>query len=100
MVLLAAIGLLVGAVLGLRYRVWALLPAICIVAGAVVLTGASHSSSLMSEAFSVVVAATSLQFGYVGGVSVRWLLAAGRAPETDSLASSSSVASNSPNRAG
>ena len=71
-------GALVGATLGLRFKVIVLLPAISIAAlgvgGFAALTGMAIALALVN----IIVAVTALQVGYLGGLAVRSVIAAGR----------------------
>jgi len=71
MSMLATIAILVGAVLGLRFRVLILVPAIGLAALAILVTGIAHSEGLSSIALSVAIASVALQGGYVGGITSR-----------------------------
>jgi hypothetical protein len=66
--------LLIGAVLGTRYKVFCLPPAILAAALAIVVLGRVHQVSLSSTALSVLAVAAGLQIGYLLGAAIRALL--------------------------
>ena len=87
MVMIALCSSLIGAVLGTRFRVHVLFPAVVlglvIVATVAVIKEASFSSALTALA----IYAVALQFGYLGGLFVRFCMAAARTPSHRSLSS-------------
>jgi hypothetical protein len=70
MMILILIGGLVGAVLGLRYKVFALVPVICLALAIVAVGGVARGDDLRQLVVSMIVIAASLQLGYVGGILV------------------------------
>jgi hypothetical protein len=79
MLILSLAALLVGAVLGMRFKVLILLPAIVasfLVIGAV---GIGSSTGLGFVALAAIVAATCLQLGYLIGVALRHAVGLARA---------------------
>jgi hypothetical protein len=77
MLILSLICLLVGAVLGGRFKVVALIPAMALVFTAS--AGFAHGGTFWQILGAVFVATTSLQIGYLAGAVIRLLLAASRA---------------------
>jgi hypothetical protein len=71
MLILAAIGLLVGAALGLRFSVFILIPAICFALIIAAIDGIAGGHEVWWIASTMVIVATSIQVGYIGGVVVR-----------------------------
>ena len=71
MTLFAIAGILVGATLGLRFRLIVLAPAICLAFAVVVTNGIVHGETAGWTAIAMVVVATSLQLGFLGGFSLR-----------------------------
>jgi hypothetical protein len=71
MIILAAIGLLVGAALGLRFSVFILIPAICFALIIAAVDGIARGHEVWWIASTMVIAATSIQVGYIGGIVVR-----------------------------
>lgn len=74
---------LTGAVLGLRFPVYALLPAFalaCIIIGVPALTG----NDLMTAVWQVGASLVFLQTGYLAGITVRLVMAAARSPKLSS----------------
>jgi len=67
MMILILIGILVGAVLGLRFKVFVLVPVICIGLAIVAVDGVARGDDPWLLAISMIVIATSLQVGYFGG---------------------------------
>lgn len=82
MVALTSLG--IGSALGLRFRVFALLPAILITVLASTFFGLAQGSTIWSIALINVVVATCLQFGYLGGALFKNLIFAGRPDESKS----------------
>ncbi len=80
MLILMAIGILVGAVLGLRFKVLVLVPVICVAIPIVLAAGIAHGDGVWRLALAMVVIATSLQVGYILGNVTRFLLGAARVP--------------------
>jgi hypothetical protein len=75
MMLLILTGLLLGAVLGLRLKVLVLIPAICGALAIVVVDGIARGDTLWQLAFSMIMIATALQFGYFFGNVIRFVMA-------------------------
>jgi hypothetical protein len=67
MLMLAIISILIGATLGLRFKVLVLLPAIIIAGFAILVGGLAYSSSFSSIVAASAIAISGLQFGYLGG---------------------------------
>jgi hypothetical protein len=65
MLILTMISFLIGVVLGLRFKVLILIPAIGLALAVVALNGTGDGTWQLVG--TIVVVATSLQFGYVGG---------------------------------
>lgn len=76
MLMTLLICLLVGAVLGQKFRVFVLIPAIALAGLAT--AGFAHAGTFWQILGMVLVATTSLQIGYFAGVGVRYLMAATR----------------------
>jgi hypothetical protein len=76
MLMLSLICLLVGAVLGQRFKVQVLIPAMALAMAAA--AGLAHASTFWQILGAVLVATTSLQIGYVAGVGIRYLIAEAR----------------------
>ena len=79
MLSLSLISLLVGAVLGMRFRVLVLLPAIFAALLAILAVGISSSINFPVIALAMVLATACLQLGYLGGVATRHVLTLARA---------------------
>jgi hypothetical protein len=78
MVLLSIICILIGALLGLRFRVLVLVPATAICIFLVLLVGLSSGAGAAWTVIVAVIASALLQIGYLGGVAISFFV-----PETD-----------------
>jgi hypothetical protein len=76
MVISTIMGTLVGILLGLRFRVFSIVPAILVAAVVVVVNGAARGDRLNWLALAVVVVGASLQVGYLAGSSLRAIVSA------------------------
>jgi hypothetical protein len=76
--ILFLIGVLVGAVLGLRFKVFVLVPVICIALAIVAVDGVARGDELWRLAISMIVIATALQVGYILGIVTQFVMASGR----------------------
>jgi hypothetical protein len=76
MMMLAITAMLIGTVLGLRFTVIILFPAIIIGSAATFAIGMARSDSLLSILLAIVMAITMLQMGYLGGTFIRFGIAA------------------------
>ncbi len=63
--ILATIALLFGAILGLRFKVFVLVPATIFCAAATVVTDIAHNDDSWSILISLILVMTALQVGYV-----------------------------------
>ena len=68
-----------GAMLGLRFKVFILIPANVIGSAATLGFGMAHSGSFWSVMLAMVLAITALQLGYLGGTGIRLAIARTRA---------------------
>jgi hypothetical protein len=71
MLILAGIALSIGVVLGLKFKILALVPAITASFLAVLAQGIAQSDSIWRISVAIVIAVLGLQIGYVAGLSVR-----------------------------
>jgi hypothetical protein len=76
--MLAMTAVLIGAMLGLRFKVLILVPANVIGSAATLGLGIAHSNSFWSTLLAIALAITALQIGYLGGTAIRFLIAAAR----------------------
>jgi hypothetical protein len=76
MLMLSLICLLVGAVLGQRFKVQVLIPAMALAVPAA--AGLAHSGTFWQILGAILIPTTSLQIGYFAGVGIRYLIAAAR----------------------
>ncbi len=91
LMMLSLICLLVGAVLGQRFKVLVLIPAMALAVTAA--SGFAYAGTLWQVLGAAFVATTSLQIGYLGGIGIRYLIASGR---TGQINASSVATSASP----
>jgi membrane protein DedA with SNARE-associated domain len=87
MIILSVVSLLVGAVLGQRFKVMALMPATAIVLVLAVATGVTQAQTAWSIVLMVAAAATSMQIGYLIGIGIRHVLAAALSSRSSPLTS-------------
>ena len=78
MTMLSMTAMLIGALLGLRFKVLILVPAIIIGSAATLGIGMAHSNSLWFTLLAMVLAITALQMGYLGGAVIRFINAGTR----------------------
>jgi hypothetical protein len=85
---LAVISVVVGAVLGLRYKVLILVPAVMFAMIFAIVLGLAHADSLWSIVLMIMVLCLAVQIGYVAGIVLRagveWVFTSinkGRGPE-------------------
>ena len=64
--------ILIGGLLGLRYKVLILVPIIVVGSTATLWIGIAHYHSLASILFATAVKTTALQLGYLGGTIIHW----------------------------
>jgi hypothetical protein len=79
MMMLAILSLLAGMVLGQRFKVLILIPAIAASLIVAVAAGIARADDIWSIVMMAVLAATSLQIGYLGGTAIRVMIVATRA---------------------
>jgi hypothetical protein len=75
---LAIVHTLIGAVLGLRFKVMVLVPMFAISLIAIAGVNAALGAGLWMAVIEMVIAVTSAQVGYLGGAAIRLFLAAPR----------------------
>jgi len=78
MMMLAITTMLIGALLGQRFKVLILLPAIVIGSAAIFAFGMAHSNGLWSILLATAFTITALQLGYLGGSVIRFVIAEAR----------------------
>ena len=78
MSLLIVLVFLIGAVLGMRFKVFILVPAIGSTLAAIVAGGVAYGTNVPVILATAVLAATSLQIGYLGGLATRHSMAVAR----------------------
>jgi hypothetical protein len=92
MMTLAMVSLLVGMVLGQRFKVLVLMPTIAIALVFAIGAGMAHADTVWWIVLMAAAAATSLQIGYLIGIGIRYVLVAaqaGRSPVTSLTGSAS-----------
>ena len=81
MLVVGLLGMLVGVVLGMRFRVFILFPAIALACAVIAAMGFAGNEGMPSSAVAMMMAAAAaLQMGYLLGIATRTILAAARAP--------------------
>jgi hypothetical protein len=80
MAVLAILSFLTGTVLGMRFRVMVLIPAITCALAIAVAIGVFRQHTVGSVALIAAATVTSLQIGYMAGIAIRHFLAAVRTP--------------------
>jgi hypothetical protein len=78
MIVPALLSLLTGAVLGMRFKVFVLLPAIFVIAASILAIEVATSHTAGWAGIVVAAAVVTLQIGYLCGVAVRYALALAR----------------------
>jgi hypothetical protein len=88
---LAIISVLAGIALGLRYKVFILVPAVGLIIMFAVAGGVAHGDRLWSILLAMMILGTAVQFGYLAGIMIRaavgsiWAsILGGRNPEFNS----------------
>jgi hypothetical protein len=79
MIILAITAIIIGALLGLRFKVFVLVPAIAIGSATTFGIGMAHNNSLWSIVLAMVLAVSALQMGYLGAVVIRFVSAGAQA---------------------
>jgi hypothetical protein len=82
--MIALMTLCIGAALGLRFRIFVLLPAILLGLFVYTACGLAQGTTIWSITLTNVVGATCLQFGYLAGALLKFLIFAGRFDGTKS----------------
>jgi hypothetical protein len=83
MTLVGLLGVLIGAVFGLRFKVFVLVPLICGASAFVVIGGIARGDAPWRLALAVIVIVVALQMGYFLGNVIRLVTGAARAPGHD-----------------
>jgi hypothetical protein len=68
---LAIISVLAGTALGLRYKVFVLVPAVTLTIMFAVMGGIAHGDRLWSILLAMTILGTAVQFGYLVGIMIR-----------------------------
>jgi hypothetical protein len=79
MVLSTLIGILFGALLGLRFKVLIFVPAIFVAVAIVAVSGAPRGDDIVWLVLTMIAVAASLQVGYIAGCMLSSIVAAPRA---------------------
>jgi predicted lysophospholipase L1 biosynthesis ABC-type transport system permease subunit len=74
------LSILCGAVLGMRFKVFILFPAILVSLALNAEIAAAHGSGLWPTLIAIALSVTGLQLGFLGGLSARYFIAASRTP--------------------
>jgi hypothetical protein len=75
MVLLVGMSFLLGALLGIKFRVLILIPALGAILLTVVAIGIAHADAVWAILITLVAAVSSLQIGYLGGAIMQYAFA-------------------------
>ena len=89
MVLMAISGALLGAVFRLRFKVLILLPAILVGVLIIAVVGIASGTAILTIVINAIAWSCALQFGYLGGLFSRFVVAAARMrllPQSSSMA--------------
>jgi hypothetical protein len=98
MLILTIVSLLVGAMLGQRFKVLVLMPATAILLVLAVGTGVTQVQTTWSIFLMVAATATSVQIGYLFGIGIRHVLPAAWSSGSSSLTSSPTASTRLPAR--
>lgn len=85
MTMLAIVTILVGAVLGLRFKFLILLPITGVFVAAIVAEAVARSDSAGHVALAAVLVMVGLQVGYLAGVATRCLMVLARTPSRETV---------------
>jgi membrane protein DedA with SNARE-associated domain len=94
--ILSMISLLVGALLGQRFKVMVLMPATAILLILAVGIGVTHAQTAWSIVLMAAAAATSMQIGYLIGIGIHHVLAAAWSSRSSPRASPTASARHHP----
>jgi hypothetical protein len=78
MAMMILMGVLVGVVLGLRFKVFVLVPVICGALPVVAIDGVASGDGLLGMVFAMIVMAIALQMGYFLGNVLRFVMGSER----------------------
>jgi hypothetical protein len=70
--ILALAVLIIGALLGCRFKVFVLVPAVIVLSVTAIWGGITHSDNLSSIFFVLATMITALQVGYLGATTIFW----------------------------
>jgi hypothetical protein len=79
----ALIGVVVGIVLGLRYKILILVPAVLFAMIFTIMVGVARADSFWSIVLTTVALVTAVQLGYLAGIAIHAAIAAIRPPRKD-----------------
>jgi len=74
MVFIILLGVLVGAVLGLRFTMLVLVPVTCVALGIALVDGIARGDGAWWLAFTMIMISIALQLGYIFGIVVRFVI--------------------------
>jgi hypothetical protein len=83
--ILILIGVLVGAVLGVRFTVFVLVPVIFVALAIVAVGGVVRGDDLWQLAISMIVIATSVQVGYILGIVTQFVMGSVRSTHNSTV---------------
>jgi hypothetical protein len=88
---LAIIGVVVGIVLGLRYKILILVPAVPFAMIFAIIVGVARADSFWSIALTTVAVVTAVQLGYLAGIVIHAAIASLRPPRKEGGKSDSEI---------
>jgi hypothetical protein len=89
--ILGLMGVLIGAVLGLRFKMLVLVPVICGALTFIGIDGIARGDTLWRLVFTMIMIAVALQLGYMLGIVLRFVMSTGRAGNRDRVSIPSSA---------
>jgi len=92
------LNILFGAVLGMRFKVFVLFPAIAVGAALTASVAAMQGTGVWSTVVATALSIVGLQLGFLGGVVTRHFVAASRVPHPRGAAEPATAAGRSPGR--
>ena len=88
---LAIIGAVVGIVLGLRYKILILVPALMFAMTLAIIVGVASADNFWSVVLTTVAVVIAVQLGYLAGIVIRAVIAAIRPPRKDDRNSNTEI---------
>ena len=86
MMMLVIVAALIGALLSQRFNVFVLAPAIVIASTSILTFGIAQNANFWSILLAGAITIAALQFGYLGGMIIRYVISGGRQGSPDTIA--------------